>query len=154
MMLCFGPPEYPYRECKVAERIYYNFGCYATTTSMPVSACCADFVPEFCVYRYLVKYCRCKTLGYFSSPFLRHVFKRLRFLGNKNLSHVTTLFFLAVWHGLHSGYALCFSMEFLIIIVERQVGCGEIWSFCISAVSAQTFSIFQHEFIVNRGFSR
>ncbi|XP_028984858.1 lysophospholipid acyltransferase 5 isoform X1 [Betta splendens] len=50
----------------------------------------------------------------------RHVFKRLRFLGNKTLSHVTTLFFLAIWHGLHSGYVLCFSMEFLIIIVERQ----------------------------------
>ncbi|XP_026226380.1 lysophospholipid acyltransferase 5 isoform X1 [Anabas testudineus] len=50
----------------------------------------------------------------------RHVFKRLRFLGNKTLSHVTTLFFLAIWHGLHSGYILCFSLEFFIITVERQ----------------------------------
>ncbi|KAM4579938.1 lysophospholipid acyltransferase 5 isoform 2-T2 [Odontesthes bonariensis] len=50
----------------------------------------------------------------------RHVFKRLKFLGNKTLSHVTTLMFLTIWHGLHSGYFLCFSMEFLIIIVERQ----------------------------------
>ncbi|KAF3839254.1 hypothetical protein F7725_017971 [Dissostichus mawsoni] len=50
----------------------------------------------------------------------RHVFKRLKFLGNKTLSHVTTLLFLTVWHGLHSGYILCFSMEFFIITVERQ----------------------------------
>uniref|UniRef100_A0A7N8XNZ1 Lysophospholipid acyltransferase 5 n=1 Tax=Mastacembelus armatus TaxID=205130 RepID=A0A7N8XNZ1_9TELE len=50
----------------------------------------------------------------------RHVFKRLKFLGNKTLSHVTTLFFLTIWHGLHSGYIMCFSMEFLIITVERQ----------------------------------
>ncbi|XP_008321008.1 lysophospholipid acyltransferase 5 [Cynoglossus semilaevis] len=50
----------------------------------------------------------------------RHVFKRLKFLGNKTLSHVATLVFLAIWHGLHSGYILCFSMEFFIITVERQ----------------------------------
>uniref|UniRef100_A0AAQ5XD76 Lysophospholipid acyltransferase 5 n=1 Tax=Amphiprion ocellaris TaxID=80972 RepID=A0AAQ5XD76_AMPOC len=50
----------------------------------------------------------------------RHVFKRLKFLGNKPLSHVTSLFFLTIWHGLHSGYFLCFSMEFFIITVERQ----------------------------------
>nr|XP_057908983.1 lysophospholipid acyltransferase 5 isoform X1 [Doryrhamphus excisus]XP_057908984.1 lysophospholipid acyltransferase 5 isoform X1 [Doryrhamphus excisus] len=50
----------------------------------------------------------------------RHVFKRLKFLGNKMLSHVSTLFFLTIWHGLHSGYILCFSMEFFIITVERQ----------------------------------
>uniref|UniRef100_A0A3Q1HK08 Lysophospholipid acyltransferase 5 n=1 Tax=Acanthochromis polyacanthus TaxID=80966 RepID=A0A3Q1HK08_9TELE len=50
----------------------------------------------------------------------RNVFKRLKFLGNKPLSHVTSLFFLTIWHGLHSGYFLCFSMEFFIITVERQ----------------------------------
>ncbi|KAM8826283.1 lysophospholipid acyltransferase 5 isoform 1-T1 [Synchiropus picturatus] len=50
----------------------------------------------------------------------RHVFKRLRFLGNKTLSHVATLMFLSIWHGLHSGYFMCFSMEFIIVIVERQ----------------------------------
>ncbi|XP_024123601.1 lysophospholipid acyltransferase 5 isoform X1 [Oryzias melastigma] len=50
----------------------------------------------------------------------RHVFKRLKFLGNKTLSHVSTLLFLTIWHGLHSGYILCFSMEFFIITVERQ----------------------------------
>ncbi|XP_074509378.1 lysophospholipid acyltransferase 5 isoform X2 [Sebastes fasciatus] len=50
----------------------------------------------------------------------RHVFKRLKFLGNKALSHTATLVFLTIWHGLHSGYILCFSMEFFIITVERQ----------------------------------
>lgn len=55
------------------------------------------------------------------SSLQRHVFKRLKFLGNKTLSHVATLFFLSIWHGLHSGYILCFSMEFFIITVERQV---------------------------------
>ncbi|XP_076594084.1 lysophospholipid acyltransferase 5 isoform X2 [Chaetodon auriga] len=50
----------------------------------------------------------------------RNVFKRLKFLGNKTLSHIATLLFLTIWHGLHSGYILCFSMEFFIITVERQ----------------------------------
>ncbi|XP_028665777.1 lysophospholipid acyltransferase 5 [Erpetoichthys calabaricus] len=51
----------------------------------------------------------------------RQVFKRLKFLGNKMFSQAAALFFLAIWHGLHSGYVLCFSMEFLIVTVERQV---------------------------------
>ncbi|XP_057690698.1 lysophospholipid acyltransferase 5 isoform X1 [Corythoichthys intestinalis] len=50
----------------------------------------------------------------------RQVFKRLKFLGNKMLSHLSTLLFLSIWHGLHSGYLMCFSMEFFIITVERK----------------------------------
>ncbi|KAF5912394.1 hypothetical protein HPG69_004064 [Diceros bicornis minor] len=50
----------------------------------------------------------------------RYFFKRLKFLGNKELSHGLSLLFLALWHGLHSGYLVCFQMEFLIVIVERQ----------------------------------
>ncbi|XP_068616661.1 lysophospholipid acyltransferase 5 [Brachionichthys hirsutus] len=50
----------------------------------------------------------------------RQVFKRLRFMGNKALSQVLTLLFLTIWHGLHSGYIMCFSMEFFIMTVERQ----------------------------------
>ena len=34
---------------------------------------------------------------------------------------MATMVFLAVWHGLHSGYVLCFSMEFIIVNVEKQV---------------------------------
>ncbi|XP_004643571.1 lysophospholipid acyltransferase 5 [Octodon degus] len=50
----------------------------------------------------------------------RYFFKRLKFLGNKQLSHGLSLLFLALWHGLHSGYLVCFQMEFLIVIVEKQ----------------------------------
>ncbi|XP_047667422.1 lysophospholipid acyltransferase 5 isoform X2 [Tachysurus fulvidraco] len=50
----------------------------------------------------------------------RHIFKRLKFLGNKMASQMATLFFLAIWHGLHSGYLLCFSLEFIIVNVEKQ----------------------------------
>ncbi|XP_075699046.1 lysophospholipid acyltransferase 5 [Rhinoderma darwinii] len=50
----------------------------------------------------------------------RYVFKRLRFLGNKAVSQGAALFFLAIWHGLHSGYLVCFSLEFLIVTAERQ----------------------------------
>ncbi|XP_044305565.1 lysophospholipid acyltransferase 5 [Varanus komodoensis] len=51
----------------------------------------------------------------------RYIYKRLKFLGNKLLSQAISLFFLAVWHGLHSGYLVCFQMEFLIVMVERQL---------------------------------
>ncbi|XP_051818637.1 lysophospholipid acyltransferase 5 [Antechinus flavipes] len=51
----------------------------------------------------------------------RYFFKRLKFLGNKVVSQGLSLLFLALWHGLHSGYLICFQMEFLIVIVERQV---------------------------------
>lgn len=50
----------------------------------------------------------------------RNVFKRLKFLGNKKVSHFSTLLFLTLWHGFHSGYFMCFAMEFIIITVEKQ----------------------------------
>lgn len=49
-----------------------------------------------------------------------YFYKRLKFLGNKQVSQGLSLLFLALWHGLHSGYLVCFQMEFLIVIVERQ----------------------------------
>lgn len=55
----------------------------------------------------------------------RYVFKRLRFLGNKHLSHFLTLMFLAVWHGMFSGYFICFFLEFVIILMEKQI-----WTMC------------------------
>ncbi|KAL9970371.1 hypothetical protein ACROYT_G022734 [Oculina patagonica] len=51
----------------------------------------------------------------------RYVFKRLRFLGNKNLSHFLTLMFLALWHGLFVGYFACFLGEFVIMLMEKQI---------------------------------
>lgn len=51
----------------------------------------------------------------------RHIFKRLIFLGNKNVSQFLTLGFLAVWHGFHTGYYVTFVFEFVIIHVDRDV---------------------------------
>ena len=51
----------------------------------------------------------------------RYIFKRLRFLGNKMVSQCTTLFYLALWHGLDSGYYACFFLEFVYTMCERQV---------------------------------
>lgn len=65
------------------------------------------------VYTFISLFCFCHRHS--------HVFKRLKFLGNKLLSQMFTLLFLAIWHGLHSGYFICFSMEFLIVNVEKQV---------------------------------
>lgn len=70
-----------------------------------------------------------KSADHVLSSFFRHVFKRLKFLGNKSVSHISTLVFLAVWHGLHSGYFMCFFMEFLIVMVERQVSQSRSFAF-------------------------
>lgn len=53
-----------------------------------------------------------------------YVFKRLKFMGNRNISHGATLLFLAVWHGFHSGYYMCFLMEFIVIHFEKEVSSG------------------------------
>ncbi|KAF7282112.1 hypothetical protein GWI33_003227 [Rhynchophorus ferrugineus] len=51
----------------------------------------------------------------------RHIYKRLKFLGNKYYSQAGVLLFLAVWHGIHSGYYVTFLHEFIVIFVERDV---------------------------------
>ena len=51
----------------------------------------------------------------------RYVFKRLKWMGNRNISQGATLFFLALWHGTHSGYYNNFALEFIIIKFERDV---------------------------------
>ncbi|XP_052894137.1 lysophospholipid acyltransferase 5 [Anopheles moucheti] len=50
-----------------------------------------------------------------------YVYKRLRFLNNRMLSHLGALFFLAVWHGFHSGYYITFLLEFMVIRMEKEV---------------------------------
>ncbi|KAG0257909.1 hypothetical protein BG011_003679 [Mortierella polycephala] len=50
-----------------------------------------------------------------------YVFKRLIFLGNKNLSALGVLLFLAVWHGTHIGYFFCFGLEFMDMETERRM---------------------------------
>merc|ERR1712106_797869 len=43
-----------------------------------------------------------------------------KFLGNRTISRVTTLLFLAVWHGSHPGYYIAFATEFFTIKIERE----------------------------------
>nr|AIN34694.1 fatty alcohol acetyltransferase [Agrotis segetum] len=50
-----------------------------------------------------------------------YVYKRLRFLGNRNLSQLITLAFLALWHGTQSGYYMTFLNEFLIMVMEKDL---------------------------------
>lgn len=47
-----------------------------------------------------------------------YVFKRLKFLGSKELSQFGTLFFLAIWHGFHAMYFITFALEFLYVQCE------------------------------------
>ncbi|XP_050493536.1 lysophospholipid acyltransferase 5 isoform X3 [Bombus huntii] len=50
-----------------------------------------------------------------------YIYKRLKFLGSKIYSQFFTLAFLAVWHGLHSGYYVCFFLEFIIMYAEKDL---------------------------------
>ncbi|CAH2006618.1 unnamed protein product [Acanthoscelides obtectus] len=51
----------------------------------------------------------------------QYVYKRLKFLGNRLISQFVSLMFLAVWHGFHSGYYVCFMFEFIVIYMERDI---------------------------------
>lgn len=51
----------------------------------------------------------------------RHIFRRLRWLDNKPLAHLATLFYLAIWHGYHLGYFLLFASEFACMVAQEQV---------------------------------
>lgn len=69
----------------------------------------------------------------------RHIFKRLVFLGNKDLSQLLTLVFLAIWHGFHSGYYVTFLFEFVVVHLDRDAariknGNAQLKALCESAV--------------------
>lgn len=49
---------------------------------------------------------------------MRYIYKRLRFLNNKNLSMLGALLFLAVWHGYYIGYFITFTLEFIALRAE------------------------------------
>ncbi|XP_052286227.1 lysophospholipid acyltransferase 5-like [Dreissena polymorpha] len=51
----------------------------------------------------------------------RYIFKRLKFLGSVQASQSVTLLYLAVWHGLHSGYYMNFFLEFIMVNGETQL---------------------------------
>ncbi|CAL7949229.1 unnamed protein product [Xylocopa violacea] len=50
-----------------------------------------------------------------------YIYKRLKFLGSRLYSQFFTLLFLAVWHGFHSGYYICFFLEFIIMYMEKDI---------------------------------
>eukprot|EP00057_Strongylocentrotus_purpuratus_P007508 XP_011661982.1 PREDICTED: lysophospholipid acyltransferase 5 [Strongylocentrotus purpuratus] len=50
----------------------------------------------------------------------RYVYKRLKFLGNRYVSQIVSLMFLAAWHGLHIGYYNNFILEFFIVMFDVQ----------------------------------
>lgn len=51
----------------------------------------------------------------------QYIYKRLKFLNNRTISYASALIFLAIWHGFHTGYYMCFFMEYLVITFEKQV---------------------------------
>jgi len=55
-----------------------------------------------------------------------YVYKRLKFLNNKLISQLTTLVFLAVWHGWYIGYYLTFVNEFIVMKFEAEF--NKIWN--------------------------
>jgi lysophospholipid acyltransferase 5 len=51
----------------------------------------------------------------------RYIFKRLKFLNNRDISLLAALFFLALWHGFAPGYFLCFLLEFVDMSAEKKL---------------------------------
>ncbi|CAI8007646.1 Lysophospholipid acyltransferase 5 [Geodia barretti] len=48
-----------------------------------------------------------------------YVYKRLKWLGSKELSLALTLVFISLWHGIWPGYYFNFSLEFIDLTAER-----------------------------------
>ncbi|XP_072175070.1 lysophospholipid acyltransferase 5-like [Diadema setosum] len=82
----------------------------------------------------------------------RCIYKRCRFLGNRQLSQVITLMFLALWHGIYPGYFHCFMGEMFCInfeeqwqMVWRKLGLSGLWS---NPILAFLMSVFCSVFIM------
>uniref|UniRef100_A0A915CVU8 Lysophospholipid acyltransferase 5 n=1 Tax=Ditylenchus dipsaci TaxID=166011 RepID=A0A915CVU8_9BILA len=50
-----------------------------------------------------------------------HIFRRLKWLGNKYYSQAITLSYLAIWHGFHLGYFMLFFYEFTCMWAQGQL---------------------------------
>lgn len=50
-----------------------------------------------------------------------YLFKRLAWLGNKDVSQFCTLMFLALWHGYFPGYFTAFFFEYIVILGEKSM---------------------------------
>lgn len=68
-------------------------------------------------FQHYIESFNCNT-NYFASEY---IYKRLKFLGNRNLSQLFTLVFLAIWHGIRSGYYVTFFNEFIIMYMEKEL---------------------------------
>jgi len=51
----------------------------------------------------------------------RYVFKRLKWVGDRNVSALSALFFLAIWHGFSIGYYSCFFLEYMDMEAEKKL---------------------------------
>jgi len=49
-----------------------------------------------------------------------YIYKRLKFMNNRLISQFSTLFFLAMWHGFHTGYYVTFFNEFITMNFEKE----------------------------------
>ncbi|KAK9768427.1 hypothetical protein K7432_000971 [Basidiobolus ranarum] len=72
-----------------------------------------------------------------------YIFKRMKFMGSKHISTFSTLFFLAIWHGVHPGYFICFATEFIDMLAE-QIGSKLLapyvnWMYAADDQSGKTF---------------
>lgn len=50
-----------------------------------------------------------------------YVYKRLKWLGNRQLSFVLSLLFISLWHGIWPGYLFNFSFEVIVLTAEKQL---------------------------------
>ena len=62
------------------------------------------------------------------------MYKRLKWLGSRELSMATTIMYIALWHGIWPGYYLNFSLEFIDLTAERTV------SVSVNKISIEAFS--------------
>lgn len=51
----------------------------------------------------------------------QYIYKRLKFFGSRLISQGVSLLFLAIWHGFHSGYYICFAFEFIVMYMEKDL---------------------------------
>lgn len=51
----------------------------------------------------------------------RNIFKRLMWVGNKDVSTIAALTFLSLWHGFKAGYAFTFSCEFIVLLLQQRI---------------------------------
>ncbi|XP_050683772.1 lysophospholipid acyltransferase 5 [Leptidea sinapis] len=104
-------------------RFGLSFNGYEDTVNGKVSqwdACNNIILMEFegaTKFQHYINSFNCNT-NYFASEY---VYKRLKFLGNRYLSQFFTLLFLALWHGIRSGYYMTFFNEYIIIYMEKEL---------------------------------